>query len=774
MLDLAFVDETVSHIGRDRAATIPILQAIQEHYRWLPPEAIRRVCELSDITPGAITGVSTFYTQFRHRPMGEHAICICHGTACHVKGSGRIQEAFERHLGIPEGADTDPQGQFTVEKVACLGCCTLAPVLQIDGVTYGRLSTLDAGNTIEDFLRRRRDGNGKPPARVVTPEGELGEIRIGLDSCCLAQGCGHVHEAVERVLAETGAPAVVKRVGCVSMCHHTPMVELVLPGGESKMFAQVAPEDVPNIVLKHFKPRGLMRRTARRVGRWLDRLASDEAGAPEVDRVLDMRDGAVCEFLGPQRHICIEHFGRIDPADLDEYQRNDGFRALAAAREMPPEEIVRRVADSGLRGRGGAGFPTGMKWQRVRGAPGDVKYLLCNGDEGDPGAFMDRMILESFPYRVIEGMAIAARAIGAKEAFLYVRAEYPLAVHSMNGALAACRDRGLLGELSISLREGAGAFVCGEETALIASIEGHRGMPRLRPPYPAEQGLWGCPTLVNNVQTYATLPWIFRNGPEKFAAMGTPTSRGTKVFALAGKVLRGGLIEVPMGVTIRQIVDEIGGGVAEGRRLKAVQIGGPSGGCVPAHLVDTPVDFDALTAAGAIMGSGGLVVLDDADCMVDIARYFLSFTQDQSCGKCTLCRVGTRRMLELLNRICEGKGKASDLDELQQLGRSIEAGSICGLGRTAPNPVLSTLQYFREEYEAHLEGRCPAGKCPALIEYHITDECIGCTLCAQHCPVGAIAFAPYRRHEVDTSKCTGCDTCRQLCPVDAVVITEKG
>ncbi|MFW5693312.1 MAG: NAD(P)H-dependent oxidoreductase subunit E, partial [Thermoguttaceae bacterium] len=545
MLDLAFVDETVARLGRDRAAAIPILQAIQGEYRWLPPEALRRVSELTDITPATITGVSTFFSQFRHRPMGEHAIAVCHGTACHVKGSVRIQEALERELGVPEGDDTDPQRLFTVEKVACLGCCTLAPVIQIDGVTCGRLSTLDAGKTIEDFLRRLREGNGTPSGRVVTPEGELGEIRIGLDSCCLAQGCGHVHDAIERVLAETGAPAVVKRVGCVSMCHQTPMVELVLPDGQSKMYAQVSPDDVPDIVLEHFKPRGLLRQVSRRLGRWLDRLASNEAGVPEVDRVLDMRDGAVCEFLGPQKHICIEHFGRIDPADLDEYLRHD-----------------------------------------------EVKYLLCNGDEGDPGAFMDRMILESFPYRVIEGIAIAARAIGAKQAYMYIRAEYPLAVESVNGALAACREHGLLGDLDIAVREGAGAFVCGEETALIASIEGRRGMPRLRPPYPADQGLWDRPTLVNNVQTYSSLPWIFRNGPGAFSDMGTPSSRGTKVFALAGKVLRGGLIEVPMGVTIRQIVDEIGGGVAEGRKLKAVQIGGPSGGCVPARLADTPVDFE--------------------------------------------------------------------------------------------------------------------------------------------------------------------------------------
>ncbi|MDZ7617714.1 MAG: NAD(P)H-dependent oxidoreductase subunit E [Patescibacteria group bacterium] len=774
MLDLAFVDDTIVRFGRDRAATIPVLQAIQEHYRWLPPEALRRVCELSEITPAAITGVSTFYAQFRHSPMGEHAICICHGTACHVKGSGRLQEAFERYLGIPEGDDTDPQRRFTVEKVACLGCCTLAPVIQIDGITYGHLAGSQVGGVVEDFLRRLRDGNGKQTGRVVMPEGELGEIRVGLGSCCQAQGSAGVHAAIERTLAETGAPAAVKQVGCVGMCHQTPLVELVSTRGEHRLFAKVTPDDVPHIILSHFKPRGLLRRWGHRLGRWLDRLASDEAGVPEFDRAIDPRDPPVCAFLGPQRHVATEHCGNIDPADVDEYLRHHGFKALERARKLAPEEVIRQVTESGLRGRGGAGFSTGVKWQRVREAPGEVKYLVCNGDEGDPGAFMDRMILESFPYRVIEGMLIGAHAVGAKHAFFYIRAEYPLAVRRIRDALEVCRERGLLGDVGMTIKEGAGAFVCGEETGLIASIEGRRGMPRLRPPFPAQQGLWGRPTLVNNVETYAALSWILRHGPDAFAALGTKKSRGTKVFALAGKVLRGGLSEVPMGVTVRQIVDDIGGGVPGGRTFKAVQVGGPSGGCVPARLADTPVDFEALTAAGAIMGSGGLVVLDDADCMVDIARYFLQFTQEQSCGKCTFCRIGTRRMLELLERLCAGKGKATDLGELEQLAHLVQNNSLCGLGRTAPNPVLSTLRYFREEYEAHLEGHCPAGKCTALIEYQINHDCIGCTLCAQQCPVDAIAFTPYRTHEIDQAKCTRCDTCRQVCPADAVVIGDKG
>jgi NADH-quinone oxidoreductase subunit F len=391
---------------------------------------------------------------------------------------------------------------------------------------------------------------------------------------------------------------------------------------------------------------------------------------------------------------------------------------------------------------------------------------------------MDRMLLESYPFRVLEGLAIAAYAVGASEALLYIRAEYPLAVRRVREAIALCEARGYLGERILGtdltvrprIMEGAGAFVCGEETGLIASLEGRRGMPRLRPPFPAESGLWGRPTCVNNVETLALVPWIIRRGPEAFAALGTDRSKGTKIFSLTGQVRNGGLIEVPMGTTIRQIVEEIGGGVPGDRRLKAVQIGGPSGGCLPSELADTPVDYEALTGAGAIMGSGGLVVLDDSNCMVDVARYFLDFTQRESCGKCTYCRVGTRRMLSLLDRLCAGQGRSGDLEELETLAQTVKRASLCGLGQTAPNPVLSTLRYFRGEYEAHLAGKCPAGKCRALITYRITETCIGCTKCAQDCPVGAIALTPHERHVIDTRRCIRCGTCRNICPVDAVVV----
>lgn len=778
-LDLSYIDRVVADLGRGREAVIPILQRLQDEYRYLPEEALRRVCDITDITPATITGVSTFYDQFRHEPVGEHMIHVCVGTACHVKGAGLVMDSIRHELAIGNGGDTDEKGQFTVQPVACLGCCTLAPVVQIDDVTYGRLTPRMVADVLDDFLHHQNGAAKKHAKQPTHAIGETGEIRIGLGSCCIAQGSGKVRDAIDDVLGESGAAAHVKRVGCVGMCHQTPLVEVVPLQGETSLYARVQPEDVPSLVLKHFKPRGLVKRLGYAANRWLDRMLTDEDEEPTIERAINPREDPVCSFLGPQKHIATEFCGTLDPTNIAEYRRHEGFVALRKVLdEHTPESIIQTIKDAGVRGRGGAGFPTGIKWEVVRKAEGDKKYIVCNGDEGDPGAFMDRMLLESFPYRVIEGMAIAARAIGAHEGVFYIRAEYPLAVKRINEALEICRREGVLGsnvlgsDFSFDLRimEGAGAFVCGEETALLASIEGRRGMPELRPPYPAESGLWDKPTLINNVETYSLVPWIMRNGADAFAALGTEKSKGTKVFALAGKVARGGLIEVPMGVTLREVVNDVGGGVADGRKLKAVQVGGPSGGCVPAELADTTIDYEALARVGAIMGSGGLVVLDETDCMVDIARYFLRFTQDQSCGKCTFCRVGTKRMLDILDRICVGEGKKGDLERLEQLAKDVCAGSLCGLGKTAPNPVLSTLKYFREEYEAHLDGRCPAGKCVDLIEYKINDACIGCTLCAQDCPVDAIPMTPYRRHTIDLEKCTRCDSCRQVCPEAAVYV----
>jgi NADH-quinone oxidoreductase subunit F len=563
------------------------------------------------------------------------------------------------------------------------------------------------------------------------------EFRIGLGSCGVASGGEPVRAALEQA---AGNRATVKTVGCNGMCHREPLVEVVEPAGRVTLYSNVTPETARQIVRHHLRPR------------WHKAPPCASGRKPGGIRIV------------------LENCGEIDPLNIEDYLARDGYQALAKCRVLPPGEVISAITNSGLRGRGGAGFPTGIKWKLAAASADPVKYVICNGDEGDPGAFMDRLVLESDPHRVLEGLAIAAYAVGATQGYLYIRAEYPLAVRHTRAAIVQATERGLLGALRLEVREGAGAFVCGEETALIQSLEGKRGMPKLRPPYPVERGFRGKPTIINNVETLACVPWILRHGAEAFAAFGTRTSRGTKVFALAGKINRGGLIEVPMGITIREVVEEIGGGIKQGREFKAVQLGGPSGGCIPARLADTPIDYDALARTGAIMGSGGLVVLDERDCMVDIARFFLKFTQAESCGKCTFCRIGTKRMLEILERLCAGEGRRDDLDKLATLADYVSRGSLCGLGQTAPNPVLTTLRYFREEYQAHLEGRCPAGRCPALIRYRVNTNCIGCTLCAQVCPVGAIAYRPYEKHEVDERLCTRCDMCRQVCRDDAVEV----
>lgn len=791
-VDLAAVDAIVARLGRGPEAAIPILQAIQAHYRYVPDAALRRVCETTDIVPAQLTSLATFYPRFRGTPLGEHVITVCHGTACHVAGAEHISDELRRRLSIAPGTDTDAERKFTVQEVPCLGCCTVAPVVQIDEVTHGHARA----DTVARLLDRIATGrNGRPSRRTTTVrerpdraatvrERSVAEIRLGLGSCCIANGSAAVHDALEAELAAIGALAIVKPVGCVGMCHQTPLVEIDVPGHRTVRYSHVKPEQVRGLVRRHFRPPGMLGRVRLRLSAFLAaardgelaRGASDGPSAPA--RPIELRDPPIAAFLGPQRHIATEHCGDLDPLDLDEYLARDGFAALRRCREqpLPAEDIIEQIRRSGLRGRGGAGYPTWLKWQKVRQAAGEPKYIICNGDEGDPGAFMDRMLMESYPYRVIEGMAIAAAATGATQGVFYIRAEYPLAVERISAAIERVQQRGLLDKLRLRVVQGAGAFICGEETALIATLEGRRGTPTLRPPYPSERGLWGRPTLVNNVETLAVVPWILRHGPDAFAALGTGDSRGTKVFALTGKVRRGGLIEVPMGATIRQIVEDIGGGVRDdvtpaGTRrhtFKAVQIGGPSGGCVPASRADTPIDYEDLAAVGAIMGSGGLVVLDETDCMVDIARYFLSFTQAQSCGHCVPCRVGTRRMLEILERLCAGGGRPDDVAKLEHLATMVQAGSLCGLGKTAPNPVLTTLRHFRAEYEAHLQGRCPAGKCKALIRYEVSDACTGCTLCAQHCPAGAIALRPYERHAIDDARCTRCDVCRDWCPEDAI------
>ena len=776
-LENAELDGIIGRVGAERRNLIALLLAIQDRCHYLPPAVLQHLAARLGVAEAEVTGVATFYGQFRLRPAGEHRILICDGTACHVQRAPAIHEALLRHLQIEAPNDTDARGLFTVETVACLGCCTLAPVVQIDDTTYGHLSPERVGAMLEAFLAevaaRQTAGAATEP---VTADG-LREIRVGLGSCCVAKGSQELFAVLREAIQRAGGNIRLKRVGCIGACYQAPVVEVLAPGQRPARYVGLQPQDVAGVVQRHFSTSGAGRRLRYWGNAWLGRLLTgrpDEAASCRVD--LDASETA--DFLTRQVRLATNGAGALDPLDLDEYLAGGGFATLRQARAtLRPEDVIATIERSDLRGRGGAGFVTGCKWGIVRDVPGAVKYVVCNGDEGDPGAFMDRMILESYPYRVIEGMAVAAWAVGAQEAIFYIRHEYPLAVKRVREALRRVLEAGVLDGLGpdgqpllMRVAEGAGAFVCGEETALLSSLEGRRGTPRLRPPYPVIRGLNDCPTLVNNVETLALVPWILAHGADEFLKYGTSGSRGTKVFALAGRVVRGGLIEVPMGLSVRDIVMGVGGGVQGGRALKAVQIGGPSGGCVPALLADTPVDYEALADVGGMMGSGGLVVLDETDCMVEIARFFLSFTQRESCGKCTSCRIGTRRMLDILERLCAGKGKMEDLATLEQLALQVRAGSLCGLGRTAPNPVLSTLRYFRAEYEAHVAGRCPTAKCKAMIRYTVTEKCIGCTLCAQACPVDAIAFRPHEQHEIDQLKCTRCDTCRRICPEQAIEV----
>ena len=581
-------------------------------------------------------------------------------------------------------------------------------------------------------------------------------IKVGLASCGIAAGGRKVYDALSTQLGDKGLDVKLKQTGCMGMCHNEVLVEVSPPQNGHTFYGRVTPEKVERIIKEHI------------IG-----------GKPITEWVIP--DKEINSFLAKQKRIVLRNCGIIDPESIDDYLATSGYKAIEKIlRSMSPQEVISEVANSGLRGRGGAGFPTGIKWGFARKSADRQKYIICNADEGDPGAFMDRSVLESDPHSVIEGMLIAGYAVGASEGYIYIRAEYPLAIQRLDIAIAQAREAGFIGEsilgynfdFDIKIRQGAGAFVCGEETALIMSIEGRRGMPRFRPPFPAQSGLWGKPTTINNVETLANVPWIILHGADTYNTYGTEKSKGTKVFALAGKVAHGGLIEVPMGITLREIVFDIGGGTSTGLEFKAIQIGGPSGGVIPASLADTPVDYESVTKTGAIMGSGGLIVMDESSCMLDIAKFFLNFTQAESCGKCTFCRVGTLRMLEILQRITEGNGKEGDIELLEELAQNIKRASLCGLGQTAPNPVLTTIKYFRDEYEAHIyEKKCPAKKCQALITYEIIPEkCPGCGLCAKYCPTEAISGEKKKPYVIDNEKCIRCGLCMNVCRLDAVSV----
>ena len=777
-------DAIIDRIGTGREQIIPLLQAIQQEFNYLPSDALNRLYERTEIDRAQLISVATFYSQLRMVPYGKHIIKVCIGTACHVKGAGNVYDAFRRELQL-EGDDiTTADGRYSIEKVACLGCCALAPVVQIDEKIFGHVQPGRVREVLDEFEQMVASGEQE---NADDEEGKVqGEVRLGMENCCQASGTAEVYDAVAAACKELGIKVRIKPVSCVGTCNQVPLIDVATPEGDIVRYPNIKPDEVKEILLHHFRPSSRWRRWRNTVLNQIDTFHTDQTWdnilfVPEKERTQSINT-----FLEGQFRISTEGYGRLNPLDLEEYISMGGFEALKkAVTEMSPQQVIDEVLKSGIRGRGGGGFLTGRKWKLVAESSQlstancqiSTPIVICNGDEGDPGAFMDRILLESYPLRVIEGMMVAGYAVGAKEGVFYIRAEYPQAVIRIRKALDMCRRKGLLGEhilstefsFDIRVFEGAGAFVCGEETALIASMEGKRGFPHLRPPYPAQQGLNGRPTLINNVETLSQLAYIIRHGAEKYAEVGTQGSRGTKVFALAGKVNHGGLIEVPMGTTLRQIVEEIGGGVEGGEALKAVQIGGPSGGCIPDELCDAEVDFDALNQMGAIMGSGGLVVLGESSCMVDVARYFTAFTCAESCGKCTFCRVGIRRMLDILDRLTTGQAKMEDIDQLEELAKSIKRAAMCGLGKTAPNPVLSTLRYFRQEYEEHVQGVCRTGSCKQMVKLEITDQCVGCTKCARTCPSEAIAYTPYERHVIDTEKCTQCGLCVGECDYEAIV-----
>ncbi|MBI5500108.1 MAG: NAD(P)H-dependent oxidoreductase subunit E [Deltaproteobacteria bacterium] len=836
-----------------------LIAALQEAQRaggYLSREAMLRIAQESGVEAARVWGVATFFDQFRFHPPGRHAVRVCCGTACHLKGSEILLDEWRRRLGIDSGQTTTDR-EFSLDRVACVGCCTLAPVVldgqaihakadptTVQGIILkaeleakdgrGPTTGLGAGPTAPATVDRPSTGSGRsrpstavrggpapdhqPPATLRPAQGGashepvpatgplsyLAALRaradaawgalwdgttptvwVGTATCGKAAGADKVLEAFRRV-AGSSVPALtthdsrlttppptppwhVLEVGCLGHCYAEPLAIVRHPAWPPLVFGHLSAASAESIATRL--------------------LAGEEPpfelvlGALEPNELLPVMDD-LPRYAGERRWL-LRRAGRIVPADVEQYVRHDGYAGLAKALTVPPDDVIAEVRRAGLRGLGGGGFGAARKWEECRKAPGDERYVIANGDEGDPGAFMDRTLMESDPHAILEGMAIVGHAVGARRGYVYVRAEYPLAVRTMTEAVRNARAAGVLGDgmmgtaipFDVEICQGAGAFVCGESSALMASLEGRRGYPRVRPPHSTEQGLWSRPTVLNNVKTLAATARILERGAGEFAAVGTARSKGTAVFALAGKIVNPGLIEVPMGTTLRRVVHELGGGVPGGKALRAVQIGGPSGGCLPASALDTPVDFDSLAGAGAMMGSGGLVVLDEDDCLVESARYFMEFARGESCGKCTFCREGTHRLLELLTRITCGAGIPGDLRELEDLAKSVAEGSACNLGKTAPRPVLTTLRHFREEYEEHiLEKRCRAKVCRPLISYRIdlTKCARGCDACVGSCPTEAITTDPRTRKKViDPALCVKCRSCARVCPAeyDAVVIS---
>ncbi len=793
--DLVELEAIIMKWRNDPEYVIEMMQDIQDRFRYISKAALDMICEKTGTPKAHLYHIATFYKSFSLEPRGETLIQVCVGTACHVRGAHNVLSAFERALGIKDGGTT-PDKKFSLEGVRCLGACSIAPVIKIGDEVIGNVRAMDVEKILKKYEAKRAEG---PAATAMAPIDcgnglsrlETGDLEAvaeqqrkqlagykGLLMVCTGTGCvsaggmtlrDRLNEELQK--RRLDQDYLVIGTGCNGFCAVGPIL-VIQPQG--LFYQKVSEEDIGEII-----DRGLIR------GEIIEHLLYRDPLTEEISSTMEE-----IGFFTGQQLIALRNKGLIDPENIDHYIARDGYRALEKALEMEPERIIDEVIASGIRGRGGGGFPAGVKWRsclRAMEERSEISYIVCNADEGDPGAFMDRSIIETDPHTVIEGMLIGARALGAREGFIYIRKEYPLALERLQKALEQARQRGLLGEgilgldfsFDINIHRGAGAFVCGESTALMASMSGKAGEPRAKYIHNVEYGYRDKPTVLNNVETWANIPVIIDRGAQWFASIGTGDVRenpwggssGTKVFSLVGNINNTGLVEVPMGITLREIVFEVGGGIPDGREFKAIQTGGPSGGCIPASMLGMPVDFDSLTEAGSMMGSGGMIVMDDHTCMVDVARYFINFLIDESCGKCTACREGLFALREILTRITHGEGTEEDLERLKDLSATIKETSLCQLGGTAPNPVLSTLDYFYDEYLAHIRDKaCPAGVCSALITYAINENCTGCVICAKNCPTKAISGEPKALHSIDQELCIKCGVCLESCKYDAVEV----
>ncbi len=787
--NLKVYDQIIERHNSEPSSLIMILQDIQADCGYLPEEAIERVSEKLGLSRAQIFSVATFYKSFSLYPRGKHKVDICEGTACHIRGASVLMSQVSEELGIKAG-ETTVDGELTLNSVHCVGACAMAPVVVIDGEYHGNVTASQLAKeikrccSVDSVVAAQEAEKGVeektvPIARItsakhfynlqeeimVSHAPDEPRILVCAGTGCLAKGSLKVAQALEFELEKAGREIPVKlalkKVGCQGFCEKGPLV-IIWP--QKVFYNNVKQEDASEIITETILENKVVERL----------LYHDPDSGNWVDQYEEI------PFFAGQQRIALRNVGTLDPLDISEYIAHGGFKALVKALStMSPEEVIAEVERSGLRGRGGGGFPTGRKWRTSAAVPSDMRYVICNGDEGDPGAFMDRSIMEGDPYSVIEGMIICAYAVGASRGYIYVREEYPRALKHLQTAIDQCNRAGLLGDricgtnfnFQITINRGTGAFICGESTALMQSIEGNVGEPRAKYIRSAERGLYDKPTVLNNVETFTNIPVIVDLGAEWFAQTGTTGSPGTKVFSVVGKVKNTGLVEVPMGITMRQIIYNICGGILHNKSFKAVQTGGPSGGCLPADMLDLPVDFDTLTREGSMMGSGGMIVMDEETCMVDVARYFTDFLNQESCGKCAACRLGLANLHEILDRICQGRGESYDLQNIEKLLDLLEQGSLCGLGKSAANPVRSTLKHFYDEYLAHIEEKkCPAGVCRALISFRITDNCTGCRRCARVCPQKAISGNKKEMHIIDQELCNRCGLCKVTCNFEAITV----